>query len=174
MLDVIVTQSGVTIHMGNSTDAVRALNEDKAFHLIVFCAKEFGPPPQVLDHSRDRRQTRVYHAPMDDANITRDEMFMASQAAKIVAAAFLKRKRILVTCHEGRNRSGLVVALALDILSSEGGEAAFNAVRERRRRAKGPALTNPTFATLLKNIPPRTTGPRAIVLGTGPQRALVL
>ena len=174
MLDVIVAQSGGTIHMGNSTDAVRALNEDKAFHLVVFCAKEFGPPPQALNDKLSRRHTRVYHAPLDDGELTRDEMFMASRAANLVAAAFLKRKRVLVTCMQGRNRSGLVVAIALDMLSSEGGVAALNAVRERRRRANGQALANPNFVKLLESLPARSGGPRAIVLGTGPQRSLVL
>lgn len=174
MLDVIVAQYGGTIHMGNSMDAMQALNEDKAFHLVVFCAKEFGPPPTLLDTSRARRMTRVYHAPIDDAVLTQDEMFLASRAANLVAATFLKRRRVLVTCMQGRNRSGLVVALALDMLSSEGGEAALRAVRERRQRAGGPVLVNPTFVKLLESMPPRFGGPRSIVLGTGTPRSLAL
>lgn len=175
MRDVIVIQKGGTIHMGNSLDAMAALNEDKAFDLIVFCAKEFGPPAMALKKGEvKRRLTRVYHAPIDDAVLTRDEMFIASRAANLVAASFLKHKRILVTCMQGRNRSGLVVALALDMLSSEGGGAALAAVRERRLRAGAPALTNPSFVKLLESLPPRSTGPRTIVLGTGSPRSLVL
>lgn len=177
MLDIIVAQYGGTIHMGNSTDAIRALNEDKAFQLVVFCAEEFPPPPLVFDNGRagrKKRQTRVYYAPMKDAVLTRDEMFLASQAANIVAGMFLKRKRVLVTCMQGRNRSGLVVALALDMLSSEGGGAALRAVRERRQRVKGNVLCNTSFAALLENIPPRAGGPRAIALGTGEPMRLAL
>jgi hypothetical protein len=176
MQDVIVAQYGGIIFIGNAEDAIRALNEDKEFHLVVFCAKELGPPPLVFHPTKPllKRRTRVYHAPLDDAELTRDELFIALRAANLVAATFLARKRVLVTCMEGRNRSALVTALALDMLSSEGGLAAREAVRQRRVRAKGPVLSNPSFAKVLENIPPRLGGPRAIVLGTSLRPGLVL
>ena len=166
-VDVIVAKSRATICMGRDRDAFDAV-QGKRFDLVVFCAKEFGPPPEALGEAKVVRQRRAatYHCPLADAVLTRDEAFLAARASDLVASYFLKGKEVLVTCMQGRNRSALVVALALHRLSGEGGGAAVRAVRQRRLFADGPVLSNPTFVAYLESIPPRSGGPKIISLGT--------
>ena len=153
-IDVILVKHPGAIYMGDAADAVLALDQPGRFDLVVFCAKEFPPPPQAL---RDRsRMTRAYFVPLDDSltPITQDEAFAANQAAIVTAKSLLKGKRVIVTCMKGKNRSGLVTALALHILSGSGGAAALKHVRARRIHVEGQALTNPSFAELLTNLHP--------------------
>ena len=178
MLDVIIAKRRGTICMGDATNAISAI-DGKRFALVVFCAKEFGPPPQVFDvhrraHDPDAKRASVYHCPIDDAVLTRDEMFLASRAADLVTANFLAGREVLVTCMKGRNRSGLVVALALHMMSGCGGKAALRAVRNRRLHAEGPALVNPTFVQLLENIPSRKQAPAAVAVSTEDRPALII
>ena len=169
-LDVILARRRGALCMGDATDAVAALSGSR-FHLVVFCAKEFGPPPQVFKDPRERR-AKVYYCPLDDAVITKDEAFLASRAADVVLQALRSSQEVLVTCMQGRNRSGLVIALALHMLSGSGGEAAAQFVRQRRLRVAAPALTNPSFVALLKNIPLREDGPK--VASRAEQKGLIV
>ena len=174
-VDVIVAKNRATICMGRDRDAFDAVH-GKRFDLVLFCAKEFGPPPQALNEAKVARARRAlaYHCPLSDAVLTRDEAFLASRASALVANAFLKGKEVLVTCMEGRNRSALVVALALHHLSGEGGGAAIRAVRQRRLFASGPVLSNPTFVSYLESIPPKQEREGVISLGTSEARRLIL
>ena len=169
MLDVILANQKSSLCMGDATDAVSALDGSR-FHLVFFCAQEFPPPPQVFKDPRQRR-ARVYHVRLDDAVLSKDELFAASRAADLVTGSFLQGSQILITCMQGRNRSGLVAALALHMLSGAGGKAAMRAVRERRVHVEAPALVNPSFVTLLENIPPKDAArARGIRIGTEEHR----
>jgi protein-tyrosine phosphatase len=56
---------------------------------------------------------------------------------------------VLVTCHAGRNRSGLIVALTLMRLYTLSGEEALLMLRSQRPRA----VANPAFEEYLKGLP---------------------
>jgi protein-tyrosine phosphatase len=80
-----------------------------------------------------------------------DEMPDASQLDELVdhvVAMVRGGRRVLVHCTYGRNRSGLVVALAVRELFGLSGADAANLVRERRRRA----LNNETFTAHLDGL----------------------
>lgn len=168
-LDVILALKGGTICMGRDLDAIHAL-VGRRFELVVFCAKESGPPPQALAETKTARAHRaaVYHCPLRNAALTKDEVFVASRAADLIAGSFLKGREVLVTCPAGGDRSALVVALTLHFLSGEGGAAALRAVRERKQqRASGPVLQNPSYVSLLEGIAPKLDGgPKAVSLGS--------
>ena len=55
----------------------------------------------------------MIHAPFDDHELTSAEERIARYASLDVLEALRRGHRVLVTCEHGRNRSGLVCALAL-------------------------------------------------------------
>lgn len=81
-------------------------------------------------------------APLDD-----EQTRQVHELAGHVARAVLDGGRVLVRCHWGLNRSGLLVGLALRLLGIDGPEA-VELVRSTRSRC---ALRNGTFATTVKS-----------------------
>lgn len=108
------------------------------FDVLALCAEEYQPS--------DFPGVRVLHVPLDDACPTPREWLIANGAAQETALMLRGGRRVLVTCWQGRNRSGLVVALALRRLGLTG-EQAVARVKERRVGA----LTNPCFVGRLLN-----------------------
>jgi protein-tyrosine phosphatase len=105
--------------------------------MVVLCAIEHQPPASAYPG------IRVLHAPFDDASEPVDEATWetARQASREAAKQLLKGRRVLVTCHMGINRSGLVSALTLLRLTPMSGEDAVRTVQSRRPGA----LSNPYF-----------------------------
>jgi len=63
----------------------------------------------------------------------------------------MRGERVLVTCWQGRNRSALVAALALYLLSGADGGGILRHIQGRRPGA----LTNPVFAHAVRSLPAR-------------------
>ena len=103
----------------------------------------------------------LLYVPMDDdynkpPSPTKVALILA--AAQQVAQWLLEDKSTVVTCHEGRNRSGLVAALALVLSNEASPEEAVHLIRA----ARGPlALQNPQFLKLLYSLRPKTQLPIA-------------
>jgi protein-tyrosine phosphatase len=98
---------------------------------------------------------RVLHAPFDDSmDLTPVEIETIYMAAHEVARHITKGRRTLVTCMAGRNRSGIVCALALHLLTGEPGERVLRHIRKRRVAPDGgKALVNPLFVDMLRDLP---------------------
>lgn len=113
----------------------------RGWDALVLCAEEYQPA------ARSFPGTRVVHAPFRDAeDVTPDELKTAVGAAADAAGELVRGGRVLVTCWAGRNRSGLVTALALSFASGMDPARCGELVREKR----GPiALTNPSFVDAL-------------------------
>jgi hypothetical protein len=94
-----------------------------------------GPEPGVQHHV----------ARMPDDRLTPDQLADVSRLAEVAAAAVGDGKRVLVRCHAGYNRSGLVAAQALHRLGYSIDDAIF-LVRYRRSRY---ALYNRFFVDYL-------------------------
>jgi Dual specificity phosphatase, catalytic domain len=109
------------------------------FGVIVFCAKEYQPS--------DEGFPRVIRCPIDDANINGRDAMKAVQAAREVCKALHAGQRVLVTCMQGRNRSGLVTALAL-IMNGVSAQSAIQMIQSARPNA----LTNPSFVWWLNRL----------------------
>jgi len=117
------------------------------FRVIVFCAEEYQPPaarfPGIV----------VRGFPFDDSATpsARDiEVALAGGAA--VAADLARRRRTLVTCRMGRNRSAFVCALGLHFLTGEPAAAWGEFVRGKRRDPTGVrALSNDAFRRFLRS-----------------------
>jgi protein-tyrosine phosphatase len=78
------------------------------------------------------------------------EQRVAMQAATVVVQARARGDRVLVTCMQGRNRSGLIAALALRRL----GVSADDAVSMVRSARGIGALNNAHFLALLRAATP--------------------
>lgn len=122
---------------------------ESGFKLIVLTARELQP-----ESSDEAAATfpgvEVVLAPMDDEDSgpTDEEARLAARAATRVAEALRQGYSVLVTCNQGRNRSGLVTALALVMRHGIDGGRAASIVRARRAGA----LTNAGFSAFLERV----------------------
>jgi protein-tyrosine phosphatase len=118
------------------------------FHSLVLCAEEYQPRSREFPGLR-----HVLHAPLQDHIPTGVEIDTALEAAMHIADMHAAGERILVTCLAGRNRSGLVCALAIVAITGARPLDAAMLVRMRRRGPDGmPALTNPAFIKFLRDL----------------------
>lgn len=83
----------------------------EGFDVVVLAAKELQRPSFL--------GVRTIYCPLDDAGnpMTTQEWQMAQSCAIEVAKLHKVGAKILVTCAQGKNRSGLITALALHLIS---------------------------------------------------------
>jgi protein-tyrosine phosphatase len=105
------------------------------FDAVVLAAKEYQP--NLPGHD-------VLHVPLNDGPPpTRAERALIRRSANEVARRVRAGQRVLVTCWQGRNRSGVIAGLALVELGLPGAQAA-----QRIRQARN-GLTNPYFLEMV-------------------------
>jgi len=109
------------------------------------CAGGLPPDPWAAEES--------YHIPLDDnpkIDWLSKPLWVAqvSAAANLVAASLSKDKVVLVTCHMGLNRSGLVSALALCMCGMKP-DVAVVLLREQRHDY---VLCNSKFCTVVQVV----------------------
>jgi protein-tyrosine phosphatase len=122
---------------------------DAGFRLLVLSAEEIQPSREKFPG------VVVIYAPNDDTlRPTLEQMRLAMRAARAVAKAVKRGTKTLVTCAMGRNRSGLISALALREITGCSGADAVKHVQKSR----SDALTNKTFANMVSALPPRENG----------------
>lgn len=121
------------------------------FSDLVLCARELQPAgrcyPQVAVH---RCPLRDDGTPMEET-----EKLGALCVGMDVARMLQSGRRVLVTCAEGRNRSGLVVALALMSAFGQTPESAIETVRAKRNPAlpaNRPSLVNDDFVAFIRSL----------------------
>lgn len=133
--------------MGSRPPPGRALVR-AGFHVLALTACEHQQPelyPGVevlcIDLDDDGKPLPSKH--VEEAFVLADRLARRARAGLAV----------LVTCMQGRNRSGLVTALTLARMTGASGSEAMRAVQERRRSPFGGALQNPQFNRLLRLVP---------------------
>lgn len=129
---------------------------------LVLCAMEYQPPhtyPSFLEGLPGLRQAnpwpgvRVLYAPNDDRSDqppSRATLSKAILAGRVVASDLAAGRKVLSTCWQGWNRSGLVSALGLHLHLGCSGMEAVDIVQKGRRKA----LCNPLFVEMLYNLRP--------------------
>lgn len=118
--------------------------------VLVIVAKEHRPEGQA-DVDAKFPGVAVICSPLDDdgdTGPTASEARRAKAIADIVVEQLRDGHRVLVTCHLGRNRSGLVTGLVLVRQGMTGLQAL-----EHVRRARANALCNPSFARFIAQQP---------------------
>lgn len=138
--------------MGNAPPI--GLGVAQHFDHLVLCAMEYQLDPGLFPG------VEVLHAPMNDdgSAMTPDEMRIAVRTAAKVINRLGAGRRVLVTCRAGRNRSGIVSALALCL-----GPPKFSPQKAvlQIRAARGPgAMVNQDFLWFLHKYCART--PKAL------------
>jgi protein-tyrosine phosphatase len=106
---------------------------------------------------------RVIHCPFDDnydVPLTASELTMVRNTAARVVFALRAGDRVYVSCHQGRNRSGLVVAHAVSYMTGCTGREAKQWVQARRPGS----LQNPHFNQILEEVG-RPVRPRRASVG---------
>jgi hypothetical protein len=118
------------------------------FDVLVLCAAEYQPPLRNFPGL-----SAVVHAPFDDDALDEQAIDMAVTAAMDVQDHVMDGERVLVTCMAGRNRSGLVCALALHLLTCcDPRDAIIHIKRTRVGIDGGEALTNENFIEFLRTF----------------------
>lgn len=108
------------------------------FDVVVLAAYEYQPVMPGF-HTQ-------LHVPLDDdfeEPVSAIDRARIQSAARSVANHVRAGRRVLVTCHHGRNRSGVIAGLALVELGVPGREA-FRRIRHLRD-----GLTNPHFKRMV-------------------------
>jgi protein-tyrosine phosphatase len=128
---------------GGRVDADEAIADPFLVDFLVLAALEHQPRvPAGLDGCRISLEDRL----PPTAELERLIRAGADDVARDVARRLKRGHRVLVTCAQGLNRSGLVSGLALRQLGFDGGRAV-----ELVRRARGrDALSNPAFAAMVR------------------------
>lgn len=139
---------------GDSDAAEEAIRR-RTFDLVVLCATELDEMFQLILADKPTERARVLFAPNKDGLLSRRQLQTAASAARRAANTYKAGGRVLITCAAGRNRSGLVTALALHFVSGCGGAAAAEIVKARRQAPTGPALSNPIYDQFLRSVPPK-------------------
>lgn len=117
----------------------------RGFDVWVQCAAEFQSPSPAPG-------LRVIHCPLidDGYSLSKKEADLAVAVAKEAAVAIQDGKRVLISCTEGRNRSGLVMALTLQALKPDMPMRFIIEHIRTERHARGPVLSNERFVRFLR------------------------
>jgi len=149
MASVEGTKLFTGLYQGSAPRSVADLRAARV-DLLVLCARELQPERETL------RGIRYLRCPLDDnGSLSERHWQRAYSTATQVARAVRRGQRVLVTCMQGRNRSGLVDGIALHLLTGSSGCAAADYIRRRRPTA----LTNEAFARALCQRLPRARPP---------------
>jgi hypothetical protein len=107
---------------------------ESGFHVLVLCAKEIQPGPEDFPGL----ETLVSVPMRDDKDAGHDTWSMANRAGAMLAERWKRGSNLLITCHQGWNRSGLVVGMTLQhAFPGVDGNRIVRLIRERRKHALG-------------------------------------
>lgn len=136
--NVAPPHSSLKLYVGSQPPFDREL----AFDILVLCARELQPERLAF-------RGQVLRCPMPDDVLTKSEITTALVTSSQVAVALADKKRVLVTCHAGLNRSALVAGLALARVTRM---TAPEIVLHLRSRRDPNCLFNPHFQAYLKRF----------------------
>lgn len=109
---------------------------------VVLCADSYQPVMPLY-------KGKVFRCPIRDAEPTEGELAMAMASAAAAGKVWRAGGKILVTCHAGLNRSGLVTGLILLDVTRKDAEEVIRMIRS----ARGPdALFNNHFVRVLEGV----------------------
>lgn len=116
----------------------------KGIEALVLAAEEYQPASRLFPG------VRVEHAPLDDHGrpLSEAEWCIIIRGASFAAHNVLRGRRTLVTCRMGINRSGIITAMAVCLVTGCTGREAVALVRDKRPGA----LINTSFARHVESV----------------------
>lgn len=131
----------------------------QGFHVLVLCAEELQRRPEEPDVLTLRCPLRD-----DGSPFTQRDWHRALRTADQVVELLLRRRRVLITCAQGRNRSGLVAGIVLYRITPMSGAECVRHIQSLRPGA----LSNDDFVAALAHLPAKNR----VELGQAHHRAL--
>lgn len=119
------------------------------FSTLALCAAEHQPSRDSFPGVSVVRASLID----DGSPLTPVQIEEALWLSGHLAAVCRRGKGVLVTCMQGRNRSGFIAALTFARMTGCDGRTAMRAVQSRRASPFGPALTNSQYNKALAMIP---------------------
>jgi protein-tyrosine phosphatase len=114
------------------------------FDVVYFVAEEIPPVPGLR---------KVHFMGFDDGELDGPTLMTARIAADSVTRDLVHGRTTLVTCAMGRNRSALVCAIALHMMTgTPGREIAAFVSQKRHDRLGHPALSNDDFRAYVESL----------------------
>lgn len=135
------------------------------FGVLALCAFEHQPDAEDFPRVFVMRTDLIDDgSPLTKAQFEKSLFLSAHLCREILAG-----KRALVTCMQGRNRSGFVAALTYARLTGCDGRTAIRAIQTKRDSPFGPALVNKSYVEALNMVPPRESprDPQRFIRDTG-------
>lgn len=118
----------------------------KDFDVLVLCAEEHQPRVQTPNGKY------VFKLPLDDdpyQQLPVEAVQVILQTAQGVGSYLRGGARVVTTCHQGLNRSGLITALLLMQCYGMKSKDAIKLIRQKRDKD---ALCNPMFEQFLHSV----------------------
>jgi len=125
------------LYMGGMSAFVYMDIDNIEYDLWIQCSKEFTDSDTLSN-------VRRINIPLDDDLVSGQEKKIEDAALRALAVIALGR-RVLISCTEGRNRSGVVTARVLQLL---GYKNPIELLREKRHYS---VLTNSSFETYIRD-----------------------
>lgn len=141
------TRIGPKLYVG-SAPPDGALLSHMGFDTLVLCAEEYQPDREAYPG------VEIMRVPIDDSELLpKKHLQRVLRGASEIARRVSRGERVLVTCMMGRNRSALVCAVALHLLTGLPGAKCAAHVRRLRIGPDGVrALQNDYFVELLREL----------------------
>lgn len=110
------------------------------FDVLVLTAEEYPP------HAWNFPRLKVIYCPLPDGPLSTQQIRLVARTSTEVEDFVQHGRSVLVTCWQGRNRSGLITALALVAL----GDTPSMAIARVREARGSTALSNAIFVELIE------------------------
>lgn len=125
------------------TSAMKPCTPQSQFDVVVSMAGRGGPQTKITNPGIVQHNFVIR-----DGELGKFELNLAIEAAQIASDAVSQDNRVLVRCHMGLNRSGLVAAFALSNLNDWDPDEIIDLIREKRSRH---ALCNKHFVEYIRS-----------------------
>lgn len=142
--DLDVTEIAPRVFQGSAPPPGHEVRR-AGFNLLVLAAYEYQPKAVVFG-------IPVIHAPMDDDKLTSSQWLQVVNTARTVAKRVQAGDKTLITCQAGLNRSGIITAVTLHLLTGVAGSRIVRMIQAKREHA----LCNKSFVERLNQLRAQT------------------